>query len=432
MLIKTIQKIKTRKQLHHQNGERGAAMIFALLLLLIMIMLSITLTATATTSANSAREISLREGYLAAAQYGLENALFNTNNSSASNWLELRRTSPASGVLPSSSDLSNIKDLRFQVRTERVVSTGNRISYYVYSTGYVTSLGASEGITLRAIFEGTQANSGTYSPSGEIFYSLSPETSWIYGATGLNDVQLRGNGKIYTSNSLVSGNIPSGTNSVSASVYSNNSVTIQTANHGVKSIVTAGVDPSFGSGCLPAATCTSAGMITQNLNYEIGLDAVTDNVNSVCPNSSYPVWVASANSGILNLPNNSCVGGLVFDVNTTVPASHSKNSPLNINIKAGNIQVNNNIRVNQTNSPTALILKSSGGTVTAASGSQPNMFVSAPNGNCTINSNRYFGGLACNNLTVENGAIVYLDEAIKDTSDTTSRRVWSITYIEEV
>lgn len=413
------------------KNESGAAMIFALLILMVLAFLSVTMTLQATTQAQSQREITLREAYVASAYSAMETAVFNANNSSNANWLESRRgiLNAQNGTPPTNT--SSVSDLRWRIYTERVVTSGNQVAYYVYATGYVSSIGVDQGITLRGIINGTDVTEGVYNSEGGIQYRLSVEGSWAHGLTGVNELTFLGTSKLYSFDSALSGSTPSGTSSRDVNFYSKGKINITNVNHGLKT----GTVTAYGTNnrCLPENICEQAAIIFRELGFDVDLTEVTDNVNTACPNVSYPVWTASQNDGVLDLPANACVGGLVFDVNTTVPASNTKTNPLRINVKGGNVVINPGIKVNTSNVPTALIIRSTGNTFTADNTSKSNLFITAPNATCsTKGSAMLFGGISCQRVSLEGSSTVYLDLSIRSNVFGSDRKIWNISYVEEL
>lgn len=414
------------------KNESGAAMIFALLILMVLALLSVTMTLQATTQAQSQREITLREAYVASAYSALETAVFKANNSADAKWLENHRGvgNAENGTPPTNT--TAVTGMRYSIYTERVVTAGNQVSYYVYATGYNIDLGVSEGITLRGIINGTDVTQGVYNDEGGVQYRLSVDGAWANGLTGINSLNFQDTSKLYSFDSAKSGNTVSGTSVADVNFYSKGIITIANDAHGPRTgTVTAYTSTNR---CMPEAICETAKIVFRELGFDVDLTEVTKNINSACPNVSYPVWTASENGGVLDLPTNTCVGGLVFDAATTVPASNTRTNPLRINVKGGDV-ITGNFSVNATNAPTALQVRTTGAVVRIGDGdtTRLNMFVVAPNATCTVRSNAiFFGGLSCNNVTLQDGARVWLDLSIKSDVFGSDRKIWDISYVEEL
>jgi Tfp pilus assembly protein PilX len=425
----------------HRNGERnesGAAMIFALLLLMLLMLVTVIVATTATTQSQSTREVSLREGYLSAANNGIEVALYNANNNITEDWLETKRTigNAMTGTPPNGAN--NIDGLRWRIYTERVVTTGNTVAYYVYSTGYTPTLGIDKGITLRSIFQGSKVNSGKYVYQADetvnVAYTLSADGSWAYGLLGTNGMTFSGTSKLYSFDSSKSGGIPTGTSTIGTVASTNTAVELNNTAHGISSIISS--YPGVNTGCLPASICnTSPGLTQSYRNSEVNLSGVTENIQSTCTGTGYPLWKASENSGVLNLPANTCLGGIYFDVNTTVPASFTASSPLRLNV-LGNVTVKSGVSVNANGAPTKLVIRSTGGDLTANTGTTANrvqFLYTSENATCNVTgAGIFFGGIACANVNVYDSARIYMDLAARSLESITSRHIWVNTYVEEL
>jgi hypothetical protein len=434
-MLKMMDKLKNYR--NGEDRESGAAMIFAILLLMLLLLVSVIVATTATTQSQSSRVNSLREANLSAANNGIENALFNANNSTDTKWLESKRTiaNATTGTPPVGA--YNVEGLKWRVYTERVVTSGNTVAYYVYSTGYISSLGPDEGVTLRSIFQGSKVNSGKYVSQADgavnVAYTLSADSSWAYGILGTTGVNFSGTTKLYSFDSAKSGSVPTGTATNGTVASTNTAVAIANTQHGISNIISS--YPGVNTGCVPSNVCNTAPVTQSYRNSEVSLAGVTENVKSICTGTGYPIWKASENSGVLNLPTNTCLGGLDFDINTTVPASFSAGSPLRLNV-LGNVTVKPGVSVNSTGAPTKLVIRSVGGNLTVGSLTTANrtqFLYTSENATCNVTGpGIFFGGMACATVNVYDSAKVYMDLAARSLESITTRHIWVNTYVEEL
>jgi hypothetical protein len=191
--------------------------------------------------------------------------------------------------------------------------------------------------------------------------------------------------------------------------------------------------------------CTAPGFAKTYRDTNISLGSLNKPFQSggQCAAGSYPIWKASENSGILNLPSGTCVGGLIFDRDTTIPSSYSLTNPLVI-YNAGNTVVYKGARVNTTQAPMVLQVYSGSGGLTVSDASQvynstvqtyAAMEFASASGSCQVAANtKYFGAVACANTTLAASTTFYIDQAVKDllSITPTGRKIWYMTYTEEL
>lgn len=434
-------KLKNLLETHKAKQEEGSALIFAILLVMVLTLTVVLVTGTAITSANSARELVTRDLLRQAAEAGLNNAVLQANQTTT-NVLETRIGSgaAATGAMTGTTSTKTNADLglRWRWYTQKVIFPGEQAGYYVYSEGYSTVPGMTEKVTLRAQFLSNRISSATYTTSSNVI-SYEGANPWETGIAGLNSVTVQSGAKVYVADSNYGPN-PSGTNSVGSTVMSNNGVAIQDTASGVRSI-------TFGAN-RTSAVCTGAGCNGVGQTYrgsDYGLTAVSKQflAGGKCPpGTTYPVWRSSQNNGVLNLPSGSCVSELIFDRDTTIPASFSKTSPLVI-FNTGSTTVWKGARVNTNNVPMAFQIYSNGSTsigdpANVANASNPTRaqfeYASAL-GSCHVYSGAaYFGVLNCSNVTLATGSITYIDLGAKEITslDPAARKVWYATYVEEL
>lgn len=425
MFITTIDKLKTLKYKAEVEKETGAAMIFAILLLMLMLFVSVMLATTATTQAGVAREQTLRESYLAAANDGIDYLLATANRDA--NVMENYRG--ASKALTSSvrNGQYSVNGIQYKVWTEQVATTGSTLSYYVYSTGYNSTVGINKGVTLRATFESTTVDSATYVSGDTLEYRVNPDNTWGLGILGTSGASWSGTSKLYTYESGRQGFIPTGTSTSGSSISTNGLVTLGTTSTGVKSVVSN--VPSSTTGCTPTANC--GGVNLQYRGNVLSLANVATDVNTACPLATYPAWRSSTSGSVMNFPaTNRCYGSIIIDSPTTVSGAFTENSPLKLYVK-GSVSITGSGTLNATGSPLKLQVFSTGGNFDMSAG-KANMLYASSNATCSVNGTSvYFGGLSCATVNASGSALVYYDSSAKGIK-TTGATIWNKVYIEEV
>lgn len=440
MLIKFNETLRNRKQAINQ--EQGSAFIFAVLLLMVMTLTVVLITTTTITGAQTASTLATRDLLKQAAEAGLNNALLQANQSSSTNALEVHRgiDNAANGVMSATTSTvtnSNL-NLRWRWYTQQVVFPGQKTGYYVYSEGYSNTAGVDQTLTLRAQFlsvpvSAAKYNSTTNSPQ----YVLA--NSWESGLAGLSSMTVEPGVYVYTADSNY-GSIPIGTSTTGTTVVSNNTVVVNTIDSGLRQVNLAHPS-STGTGC-DGIGCDTLGVTYRG--YTVTNEALVDVFSPTgnCPAGSYDPWIASENGGLLNLPEESCVGSLVFDVDTILPASSSKTNPLKV-YSQGSVVVYKGVRVNYTNIPLALQIFSANGSLsigdpafpTGVDNSYAAFEFATHNGSCQVHDKAtYFGVFSCANSTLGSGSVVYMDLAAREIASTNpnARNIWSLTYTEEL
>lgn len=424
MFLNTIDKLSRLKYKAEKEKETGAAMIFAILLLMMMVFITVIVASTATTQAGVAKEQNLRESYLAAANDGIDYLLALSNRDTTA--LETRRGISSALVSPAKNGQYSVDGIAYRVYTEQVATTGGELSYYVYSTGYSTTLGVNKGITLRATLSGTKVDSATYVTGNTLEYVVSADNTWGLGVLAAGSAQFSGTSKLYTYESGRQGYVPTGNATYNSAISTNGMVTLA-ANTGVTSVISN--VPAADAGCTPAANC--AGTSVQYRGNVLSLEGVADKVAEECPLASYPIWRSSTSGSLMNFAaTNRCFGGIVIDSPTTVAGSFTETMPLKLYVK-GNVTISGSGSLNATGSPLKVQMFSTGGSFTQSAG-KANMLYASNNGACTLSgSSVYFGGLSCASVAASGSAVMYYDVSAKSVK-TEGATIWSKVYIEEV
>jgi len=445
-----ITKLQAAINKRDQDREGGAALIFAVLLVMVLMLIMVLVTTTAVTSATSARSLSTTDMYRNAAETAVANALLEGNNATftpPNNGLEARRgiANASTGTMPASTSNSGT-DIKWQWYTQQVVFPGERVGYYVYATGYSAKEGIDDGITLRAQFLPKNVQEGFYdTATGKTSYRFPWSSPFQWGVTGFNAVTISGSAKIYSADSKYGSNA-SGTATVGTVASTNGIMSVTSTTPSL-------VDKSFLSPAITGTSCNGAGCNLSGTTYRgYKLDSGTTNnrVTTSCPGSTYPVWKASENGGVLNMAANSCVGGLIFDIPTILTANWSEGTPLTI-FNIGDTTIYQGVQVNKTNIPTALRIYSRtgnaniGNPATSYSGATTTASMSfyTGAGSCNVyNATTYFGAMACGNLSLMDGSTFYLDLASINIATNVqgtgsgyangSRNIWYQQYIEQL
>lgn len=433
--------INSRKDLLAQREkEGGVAIVFAILLLMILLLVVVIVATTSIAAATSAKDLGSREVFRNAAEAALSNALLTANNSTSTQALEDRRTINNAFYGTMTTDTSNRgNEIRWMWYTQQVVFPGQKVGYYVYATGYSSVTGINAGVELRAQLAPIKVSSGSV-VGGVANYALAPDSPFQWGLTGINSVSTQAGAKIYSADSFFGVNA-SGTQTRGTLISTNNTVNLAD-NTGL-------IQKSFTN---PANICSGAGCPTSGTTYrEFNIDPSPSGslVTTNCPAGPYPVWRASQNGGVLNLPNNSCVNQLIFDVNTVVPANFTVTNPLRIYSIAG-VLAFRGVTVNNTRSPAALQVYSQLGSLSV--GDPANTFLAGntyvgiyyvtsrrnvntlEGGSCSVFPNStVFGAMNCLNVTLQSNSTFYLDLASLNLNvDPTSRNVWIQQFVEEI
>lgn len=454
--------LKFNSILRRRSQEEGSSMIFAILVMMVMLLATILVTSYAVTAAVTANKLGSRDVYRSSALAGIQNAMLSANNNGTySDVLERHRGSANAVTGNYDSSASNRSDaVKWAWYTERVVLSGQRVGYYVYSTGWSDQDGQDKGVKLRAQFDPVLVTGGKWiaasdkETNGHVSYSISYDSPYQLGLTGLNEVTVEGSAKFYSSDSYY-GNQPSGTTSNKTSIAANSldstgkqsTINISATTSGLqqKSFTAPvnGISPCTGAGCDISGTTYR--------NYDLNLNDVTaivnggtlGNGNTVAGKCTNPagIWRASEHAGVMDIPGDSCVQQIIFDVNTTVPATYSTNTPLKIYSATG-VNVYKGVSVNSTNSPAALRITSATGDVNVgdpnnvygASNTYFGGYITTAQGRCQVNTaTTYFGAMACNRVNLLTGATFYQDLASYSVNtNVTQRNVWSQAYLEEL
>lgn len=428
-MLKITDKLYELKYKSERDSESGAAMIFAVILLMLMLFISVFIATTATTQAGNARQQQLRESAIAAANNGIEWMLQEANKSTDS--LETYRGIGKAYTSPTTStEKYSVNGTRWRVFTEQVVTSGGALSYYIYSTGFNEKTGVDEGTTLRATFESYDVDSAAYTSGGTPVYYLNAQNTWGSGVLGEDKAAISSGAKLYSYESGRNGFVPSGTDTFASGISTNGAVTLGDNQSGLKSIVSS--VPTANTGCKPG-TPACDGVTTTYRGSELSLNRVDQIVNQKCTKSSYPIWVASENNGLLDLTTDRCLGGMVFDRSTTMSGAITANAPLQLFVK-GPVTVNSGVKVNYNGSPLELQVFSTGGNLTLNSSPQTNLLYASAGATCTITGSSVFlGSTSCAQVNISGTSKYYYDISARTAVEVnTTTKVWLKIFVEQV
>lgn len=410
---------------------------------MILLLATVIVSTSATTAAIAARDLDSRSVLRNAAEAALQNASITANNSTTNNVLETKRNVANAVVGVMTSDSSSGRqtgEIQWRWYTEQVVFPGKVTGYYVYATGYSTKTGGvNEGVTLRAQFHPVVVTGANSTDGQNIEYYIGVSSIFQYGITGTStgsSVTVEDTAKIYTGDSNY-GNTPSGTSSDGALIATNGTVKVNGTTSGVKY---ASIDKASVGGPCTGTGCAALGTLARGYAIDSGMISTQGNA-ATCTNNM-GLWRASLNGGVLNIPQDSCVTGLVFDVNTTIPANWSSETPLRI-FNSGDTAVDKGVAVNTTNSPQSLTIYSTSGKFSSGitgAGTGNNSFTgyfASVTGQCEVGaSTKYFGALTCGTVILRANSIFYLDLASRGLSLTHTyagqRKIWIVDFVEEL
>lgn len=436
-MFRLIEKLKNR------DREDGSSLIFAILVLMILLLATVVVTATATTAAGTARSLISRDTLKNAAEAGLQSAIVAANNSTATNVLESKRNvaNAVTGTMTVDNNSGRQDgEIKWRWYTEQVVFPGKVVGYYVYSTGYSTDTGGIEtGVTLRAQFKPLLVTGANSADGTKIEYYIGAESIFQQGITAStttsNNILVESTAKVYTADSFY-GHTPSGTSSTGASLATNGTVQVESGS-GIQ-YISIDKTPSSGAPC-SGTGCASIGISSRG--YGINTENISSKGLPANCTTTLGIWRASSNGGKLNIPQDSCVTGLIFDINTTVPANWSNSTPLRI-FNSGNTTIDKGVTVNTTNSPQSLKIYSTSGKLTlgttgTGTGTSFSGYFGSVTGQCEIaGSTKYFGALSCGSVILRAGSVFYLDLASRGLSPTYNytgqRKIWLNDFVEEL
>ncbi len=427
----------------HRNGEQqGSAMIFALVLIIVVMALVTVVTALGLNNLQNTLFAGRYAYYSIAADAGINQALLVANSTNGSQALQDHQgvSNAVTGNLdPAYNGVQNIK---WRWYTQRISNSLVTSAYYIIATGYSTSPTEQAARTIRVTLNSVTDMTATYSTSGGIIYYPGSDAVSQWGILGSSSLTLNTgvNIKSYISDEILNPTSSTG----QAQVASNGNITVGTS--GAADMLNLLNYSSFTPNRCLGGSCATYPQT--KIAYATNLDQLAISVSNACPQQNYPVWIASANGGVLS-PG--CYNSLVFDTNTTIAPGYSSTNPDVVYIK-GDVTVNPGVKVNDGTSPEALRIYSQGGTKAEfQQGTDPNYptkfsgIVAGSVLTCTDDTtsssvatgtpNLYiYGSLACDQVNLGGGTQVWWDELSSNIAGNTQnvRRLWYTVKYEEL
>lgn len=431
-------------------------MIIALLLMLMLLSIVVTMTAMALTGLTKGKAAQDFTALSNAADSAVNNAMVLANNPGVAQSISAH-VGPANAVYGSvDADVTNPGgDGKYLWRwyAQSVPTKFAGLSYDVYATGYKNDPNEASARKLRVRVESLAAYSASYGPLGST-YEATSDGMFAWGALGLNSAELKGSASLYSFDSRAI-LVPSSSldNTHNARFATNGKLTYSAASIWDKMafLQTGDANPVDSTRCV-GARCDKAYWNTYS--YGINLDHIQDTSQAQCPNATYPDWVASTRGTMVNpSTQGQCFGNIIFDQNTTLSGNYSSGNPAVMYAK-GNVTVKAGVDVNIANvsgkGPLALrIYSRAGSTLNVERGitTDPTRFMGMVGGaglNCDIGSasaltgtplTKFYGSVACNNITVQDATELWWDEQTIQVMGVTAPDatfVWSATTYEEL
>lgn len=420
--------------------ESGSSMVFALIVMILALTATMLIAGYTLTSLATTRTLNSLSSYDAAADAAINNALLIANSGNGSAILAAHQEA-GNAVNGSLTPAQSSSPVKWSWYTKAVAVSGQQVDYYVYAVGYSKTPTDSDAKTVRALIAPKAVTGGSYD-SGVIVYQAQGQAVHQWGLMGLDGITTFSGLKVNSFNSYQNLN-PTASDTASA-FASNGNITLA-GSTGVNQFA------QFGPGTLSSRCngngCSSVEVSKQKYNFSLA--GITSQVQAACPldSSSYPSWVASANSGVLNTsPSNECFNNVIFDTNTSLPASASAGNPMFIFAK-GDITVNAGVTVNAGRSPVALQIFSqsgSGAVFQNGTATSPTVFSglvggativcvdTSPHDGNTSQTLIIYGSFACSALNFGSSTVLWQDEAANNIANSNQPRLWSVVKYENI
>lgn len=441
-----------------QERESGVAMVMALLVTLVLVTLVASMTAFAVMGLDKGKDIQDITGASNAADNAINHAVSLANSAAGQSGNGIARHVGVTNAVYGSVEANEIDpksgDGQWLWRwyAEQVLDTKANLVYDVYATGYHKDPNESGARTFKTRITSTVVEGAVYTPSGETLYTSTKAGVFAWGAFGNLSTEMKTSSgiKVYDS-ARVSSGYPS--SSLSAGAIATNGLATLGTSLSLQNPLLMLSQP----GALDPNRCSGTGCNGVNFSrqpYGMDIQSTGKEVSDNCPLSSYPDWVASANSGVVaDTVTAKCYNNIIFDVDTTVPLSFSSGRPA-VMLAKGNITVKPGVEVNpqysRTQGPLALrIYSQSGANFTMERGTTSNptkmtAVVAGPTLVCNIGQNLttpnphgtvLYGSMACNRSVIETGSEIWWDKQIDQVThkgSTTAKELWSIESYQEI
>jgi hypothetical protein len=423
-----------------KNSESGSAMIFAIVLTIVTMSIVSLVVAVAMTSLQKTADVTRLTYYEMGAQSAMANALSVANSPNGT--ALLAAATPSNPVTGKLSAAYSDQGIKWSWSATRV----NAAKYYINAIGYRESSDEKLARTLRVTITPLTNVTGAYSTgTGKISYTARGDSTSQWGVMGSSSVTL--NDGVKFKSYLSSNTLNPSVSTNQSKVASNGNISLGGTSLEVDSLNI--LNYSSGSSARCTTTAAKCAATTQvNTTYGTTLTDIGKKVRAECPAvaQTYPVWIASENSGVI-APG--CYNTVVFDVDTKVNAFYTDTNPAKIYVK-GNVIVGSGVNVNTGKDPLAFRLYSEGGssvTLNQGTATNPTRFygvVFTSTAKCTdattssnplTNTNLLYiyGNLVCDDVNLGAGTNVWWDELAGEiTEDGYVTRIWFATSVEEI
>ncbi len=411
-----------RRRLAAAGAPDRGSLLLALLMTLMVTTLIVVTTATVITGlvkTRNAREYALAQQ---AADAAVNNALMQANQQQDLTGVPAARRTGTTGTVT-------------WTWTATQAATGNTGEAYDL---LVTATGAKVRRTFRILLGGVRVASAD-GTDGHVRYRVAPGGGFTVGFFADQEAVLRGS-TVVDSYDSVSGKVNTGLGTLAT----NGTLTLDGAAKTDKITLWDTAALPYADRCVGAA-CATTPTRQEPIRYEVAGPTATQFIDTACQATGQPIrpWVASQNGGVLGT-SGACYSSLLFDQNTTVPATPG--NPVTVYV-TGAITVTPGVTVNTTQAATtpaalSLIVYSRGTRVTLQGGPGPASRTRAawalwaPNAECagspTVGYVDVFGAMLCGRLSTQGQWALHYDEQTRYlTADPTAKRVWSVVSYRE-
>lgn len=334
---------------------------------------------------------------------------------------------------------------------EKAPNTSVGTSYIIHATGYKDSPEEANARTIEVTIESTTVERVIYKTNGEIDYVSTVGGLFTWGVLTANgSLEMKNGSKVYTYDSNTSIGYPS-TSATFGDIATTNAFTLGTdvkLNRLNFLLADTSANPSndrcSGTGC--------SGKDFNSYIHGISMLKSREEALAACPNSTYPNWVASENSGTIAYSTTTkCYNNIVFDVDTSLPSAWTTGNPAKMYAK-GSIAINSGVEVGKQNlmsqGPYALRIISSGSsTFNMAYGTSTNPtkltgVVAGAGLTCNIGKDAtstahvsvVYGSIACSSAVLHPYSQVWWDKQLEKSlkeGSIGSVKIWNTTSYEE-
>lgn len=440
-----------------QGKENGIAMIVVLLMVVVLMGLVVAVTSFAIIGLEKGKDVQALTAGSNAADSAISHALSLANSKKGQSGNGLEQHIGVGKAVYGSVE-ANVNDpvsgdgqYLWRWYTERIAGDKEGLSYDIYATGYLNTPDDDTARSFKVRVTSTVVESASYMADGTPVYAATEAGMFGWGAFGLDSTDVKQDAKVQIYDSAKNISYPT-TAIKKGTVSTNGTMSFGTGVSLDRPFFFGAGGTSFDTARCTGAFCTAGPVTTQS--YSLSLKSAADIVKKACPLTSYPNWVASANSGtVAYSASPKCYNNITFDVDTNVPLTYSSGAPA-VMMAKGNITVNPGVEVNRqlssSQGPLALRIYSQAGTSfvmergTQADPTKMTAVVAGPALLCSVGKNVTYtvahdttllGSMACRKSTIERGSTVWWDSQIDQVTaegSSTAKKLWSISTYQEI